>query len=305
MLFRTPARAALRWQQRRRGGVTVLKYHGFGDPQFMDPNLFVGAGRFRKPVAYLAAHYRPVPVDEACAHLATGKTLPPGGVALTTDDGFRNVYELAAPVLRDHGWPATVFVSTGPLDTRTSLWPTTVHYWFATTPAEALCVSLPTGGAEGAVDGSKEYVFRLDTPSQRTKARRVVLAAIQGLEPRLREAALARLAGALGVPPGADPFPPMPMLSWDETRWLARHGVAIGGHTVSHPSLATLSPGEARAEIAGCRKRLGDELGTPVTTFAYPFGMARDWNEAVRYGLIDKVLEKRGELPAQGSAKPA
>jgi ATP-dependent Clp protease, protease subunit len=31
-----------------------------------------------------------------------------------------------------------------------------------------------------------------------------------------------------------------------------------------------------------------------------------DWNEAVRYGLIDKVLEKRGELPGAASpAKPA
>jgi ATP-dependent Clp protease, protease subunit len=30
-----------------------------------------------------------------------------------------------------------------------------------------------------------------------------------------------------------------------------------------------------------------------------------DWNEAVRYGLIDKVLEKRGELPVPSPAKPA
>jgi ATP-dependent Clp protease protease subunit len=30
-----------------------------------------------------------------------------------------------------------------------------------------------------------------------------------------------------------------------------------------------------------------------------------DWNEAVRYGLIDKVLDKRGELPIPSPAKPA
>jgi ATP-dependent Clp protease, protease subunit len=30
-----------------------------------------------------------------------------------------------------------------------------------------------------------------------------------------------------------------------------------------------------------------------------------DWNEAVRYGLIDKVLEQRGELPAPTPGKPA
>ena len=30
-----------------------------------------------------------------------------------------------------------------------------------------------------------------------------------------------------------------------------------------------------------------------------------DWNEAVRYGLIDRVLEKRGELPVPAPPKPA
>ena len=30
-----------------------------------------------------------------------------------------------------------------------------------------------------------------------------------------------------------------------------------------------------------------------------------DWNEAVRYGLVDRVLEKRGEVPASGPVRPA
>jgi peptidoglycan/xylan/chitin deacetylase (PgdA/CDA1 family) len=37
----------------------------------------------------------------------------PGAVALTFDDGFQNFYEHAYPVLRDCGFPATVFVVTG------------------------------------------------------------------------------------------------------------------------------------------------------------------------------------------------
>jgi peptidoglycan/xylan/chitin deacetylase (PgdA/CDA1 family) len=281
-LFRTPLLAALRWRQRRRGGVTVLMYHGFGDPQFMDPNFFIGTANFRNQVRYMAAHYRPLPLEEVLARMAAGRPLPPGGVAVTIDDGFRNVYEHAAPILRAAMCPATVFVSTGPLDTRTSLWPVKIHHWFATAPAQELRVSLPAGGAEGAAGGSKEHVFRLDTAPQRTKARRAVLGAIQGLDPRRRQAALAAVAAALGVPPEADPFEALPMLSWDETRALARDGLGIGGHTVSHPSLTALGSAEARAEVVECRKRLEDEIGEPVKTFAYPFGMERDWNATVR-----------------------
>jgi peptidoglycan/xylan/chitin deacetylase (PgdA/CDA1 family) len=292
-LFRTPVLAAMRRRQRRRGGTTVLMYHGFGDPRFMDRNLFVGAARFKDQVGYLAGHYQLVPLEEVVARLAAGRALPPGGVAVTIDDGYRNVYELAAPVLRAAGCPATVFVSTGPLETGRSLWPATVHYWFSIAPAGEVRVSLPSAGAGGAAEGPREHLFQLDTPSQRTKARRVALRAIQGLAPPFRVEALARLAGALGVSPAADPFSLMPMLSWDETRALVRDGLSVGGHTVSHPSLTTLGPAEARAEVVECRKRLEDELGRPVTTFAYPFGMERDWN-----GLVREVVREAGYVGA-------
>ncbi len=108
------------------------------------------------------------------------------------------------------------------------------------------------------------------------------MSVLQGLEPRRQGAALAAVAEALGVSPEADPFALMPMLSWEETRALARDGLSIGGHTVSHPSLTTLSPAGARAEVVECRKRLEDELRRPVTTFAYPYGKERDWNGPVR-----------------------
>lgn len=60
----------------------------------------------------------------------------------------------------------------------------------------------------------------------------------------------------------------------DEVRELHRSGVEIGGHTVSHPDLTSLTFEEARDEIrAGC-EQLAEITGAPVDTFAYPFGFA-------------------------------
>jgi peptidoglycan/xylan/chitin deacetylase (PgdA/CDA1 family) len=47
----------------------------------------------------------------------------PGGVALTFDDGFRNFYQHAFPVLRKHKFPATVFVVSDYCGGRNN-WPT-------------------------------------------------------------------------------------------------------------------------------------------------------------------------------------
>jgi peptidoglycan/xylan/chitin deacetylase (PgdA/CDA1 family) len=48
--------------------------------------------------------------------------------------------------------------------------------------------------------------------------------------------------------------------------------IEIGGHTMTHPTLALAPVDEQRREIAGCRLALEDVLGKPVAAFAYPYG---------------------------------
>ncbi|MGB5340370.1 MAG: polysaccharide deacetylase family protein, partial [Gammaproteobacteria bacterium] len=59
----------------------------------------------------LAAHGRQAcSLEDFFLWLAGDKELPEGSFLLTFDDGFRGVYEHAAPVLQHLGWPATVFL---------------------------------------------------------------------------------------------------------------------------------------------------------------------------------------------------
>jgi peptidoglycan/xylan/chitin deacetylase (PgdA/CDA1 family) len=67
------------------------------------------------------------------------------------------------------------------------------------------------------------------------------------------------------------------LLSWDEALALRRAGLALGGHSRTHPILRDLPPHELDAEVAGSQADLADALGEVVTAFAYPFGR---WNEA-------------------------
>jgi peptidoglycan/xylan/chitin deacetylase (PgdA/CDA1 family) len=64
------------------------------------------------------------------------------------------------------------------------------------------------------------------------------------------------------------------ILTADELRELHANGVEIGGHTVTHPDLTTLSRDGARAELERGREELEAILGSPVTVAAYPFGLA-------------------------------
>jgi peptidoglycan/xylan/chitin deacetylase (PgdA/CDA1 family)/GT2 family glycosyltransferase len=62
------------------------------------------------------------------------------------------------------------------------------------------------------------------------------------------------------------------MLDWGQLGEVAAAGVEIGAHSHTHRQLDTLSRREAEWEVVHSGRRLRDELGQPVDTFAYPFG---------------------------------
>jgi peptidoglycan/xylan/chitin deacetylase (PgdA/CDA1 family)/2-polyprenyl-3-methyl-5-hydroxy-6-metoxy-1,4-benzoquinol methylase len=80
-----------------------------------------------------------------------------------------------------------------------------------------------------------------------------------------------RAINAATMPVSADD--PHAPLSVPELKQLARHPlITIGGHTMTHPLLASLPRERQLEEIRGCRLRLNEWLGTPVRWFAYPDG---------------------------------
>jgi peptidoglycan/xylan/chitin deacetylase (PgdA/CDA1 family) len=61
-------------------------------------------------------------------------------------------------------------------------------------------------------------------------------------------------------------------MAWDELRTIAREGVEIGSHTVSHPHLPTLSDVDLARELRASRERIEEKLELPCRFLAYPYG---------------------------------
>ena len=62
------------------------------------------------------------------------------------------------------------------------------------------------------------------------------------------------------------------------TQLLEMHdgGLTIGAHSRTHPDLRACGPGQLESEVRGSKEDLEDLLGKPVTSFAYPTGLADD-----------------------------
>jgi peptidoglycan/xylan/chitin deacetylase (PgdA/CDA1 family) len=95
----------------------ILQYHHFGDDT--PPSTSVTLAQFDRHLEHLAENdYRVWPLTRVVQQLRAGAELPEKVVAISVDDAYLSVYREAFPRLRARGWPFTVFVSPGPVDSR-------------------------------------------------------------------------------------------------------------------------------------------------------------------------------------------
>ena len=93
----------------------VLMYHRFGEDRY--PSTSIRIEQFEAQLEYLqVSGYTIVPLADIAAAINDGAPLPDRAVAITIDDAYRSVYDIAFPLFRAFGFPFTVFVATNAVD---------------------------------------------------------------------------------------------------------------------------------------------------------------------------------------------
>jgi peptidoglycan/xylan/chitin deacetylase (PgdA/CDA1 family) len=142
LVFQTAEVAGLfrlaRWSTRKQ--LLILCYHGFelADESEFRPMLFMRSEMFARRLETIRKRGHAVlPLDEAIRRLRDG-TLPRNAVCLTIDDGFYSVLACAAPLLRQHGFPATLYVTSYYAEKRVPVFRLAVQYMFWKTAVATL-----------------------------------------------------------------------------------------------------------------------------------------------------------------------
>src|SRR5579875_2025990 len=98
-----------------RPGLFVFTYHRIAEPgadPFYDPVISATPESFRGQADGLARRMRVLTLAEAMEQIASGPPWRESAALITFDDGYRDNFEVAAPILRDCGLPATFFLPT-------------------------------------------------------------------------------------------------------------------------------------------------------------------------------------------------
>lgn len=106
---------ALSWRYRTK--MISVAFHRINDA-IPEDGLTHDSAKFEAYCEFFRTHFRVVPLSEQVAGCSAGKDMG-GTLSITFDDGYRDNYEVAAPILRKLNLPATFFVTTGFIGTQT------------------------------------------------------------------------------------------------------------------------------------------------------------------------------------------
>ena len=248
-------------------GVLILNYHRIGDGANtpFDRNIWSASVEdFRDQLDIVQRHCEVIGLED----LEQALTTPRGRlVMITFDDGYRDNYTEAFTALRERGMPATFFLTTGFLDQPQVPWWDEVSWMVRTTrqtslpPCEWFSEALPTDPEHA--DDTIPKLLRLYKKLSGAQTPRY----------------LSELAEMLQTGRCSHEIAAKKWMTWDMVREMRSQGMTIGGHSVTHPVLSTITEQQQDYEIGECRRRLIEELGEPIEAFSYPVGGNQSFNQ--------------------------
>ena len=222
-----------------------------------EPDLLLGSGgvgSFEAGLNYLVRNFNILPLSEAANRLHSS-TLPSRAASITFDDGYADNVEIALPILQKYGVVATFFIASGFLDGG-RMWNDTVIESVRLAKGDMLNLSTIGLG-----------VRTITSLEQRRETLSLLIGKLKYLSHETRTSQVEKLSSIISAE-----LPDNLMMTSAQVRQLHDAGMEIGGHTVTHPILASIDDATARKEIVEGKARLETITGTPVRLFAYPNG---------------------------------
>ena len=253
-------------RKRTEPSARILYYHRVNDES--DPFLpAISTGLFEQEMRFVAEHYKVVSLSGLLDHLEQGSQETV--VAITFDDGYQDNYHNAFPILQRYGLPATIFLTTGSLDSREPLWFEQLANSIRRTDREYLDLE---------IDLPRR--FWMGTETERLDSNAGIYSLLRCLPDAERHQWMSQVLHQLGRVKVGESI--NQMLTWEQARVMNAQGIDFGGHTVTHPFISRLAREKVIWEVSECKRRIEEELQNPVDYFAYPSGRDEDfgsWNK--------------------------
>jgi peptidoglycan/xylan/chitin deacetylase (PgdA/CDA1 family) len=235
------------------------------------PALVVDRDTFARQMQALKRWFRVLSEEEFAEQLARRAPFPRASCVITFDDGWRDNFTNALPILDAHQLPALIFLPVNYIGRQRIFWQEGLTHLLLRVTAEvradpsrrhALQALLASAGIAHVTD-----ITGVDPRPQIL----AVVASLKALTRTEMGALIDALARELGV--SMDDFAQIDgFIDWAQVAEMTRKRIAFGGHGAEHLLLTHVSPEEVVCEMRTARQVLEERLGQRLRSFSYPNG---------------------------------
>jgi peptidoglycan/xylan/chitin deacetylase (PgdA/CDA1 family) len=262
-----------------RNRALILLYHRIADFQPDAQLLCVSPRNFEDHLKTICELYHPIHLEDLTQYIKSN-TLPTGSVIITFDDGYIDNLTNAAPLLEQYGVPATIFVTSGFVDKHVEMVSDVLERIFLAQKKLPRHLELTLEGKtyNWALGEDDQQVMtwnvtQKNDPNSRYRCYRDLHKLLRPMSSNQREQIQKQLFDWAGLEECGRPD--HRIMNSEEIRIMNKSElIEIGSHGISHTMLAKQVPDVQRQEIFGSKERLETILGSPVTSFSYPYGGA-------------------------------
>jgi len=281
----------------RRDEAIVLTYHRVIDKwdrtlDYSQPGMVVTSDTFDHQLAFLKKHFDIVPLSSLVNsqsqirnpqspfvplssliskfEFRNSKSPARPLCAVTFDDGWRDNYEIAFPILRKHSVPATLFLTTDFIGTNRSFWHTELMYLLL--HGELVQLRRSRRDFDAFPASLRPHLIRLARLTQAPSAHDVD-PLIEAVKDTCDENSINELMRDLAaVLRRRRPFltDRRFFLDWDQVREMASADIEIGSHGCTHRPLSRLSEEQAMKELLWSKHEIENQINCGVNQFAFP-----------------------------------
>jgi len=276
LMFYTGLIYLIRKISAQKHGLTILAYHRVGSGDYFGPSgMSETVESFEGQMRYLKNNYNPISLEQAIDLMKIKNKLPDNSVAITFDDGYKDNYTNAYPILKKYNIPATIFLTVGAIEENGAIWFDIIANAFRETKQKF-------------IDLSKFHLnkYSLLSVGNKLVATNETISYAKNLKKDERDSFVDYVLHELRVA-ASDIAGKEELLSWDEIKQMSEEGITFGNHGMSHTILTNIQEDKLIDEIVISKNIVKDRSGILTKLFAYPNGKTEDYNQN-----IGQILEK-------------
>ena len=256
-----------RYLNRRK--IAILMYHGVADKPIVNWTQ-VPAREFRSQMKYIRRRCNPIALEKAVKISGKNSNGHNYSTVVTFDDGFKNNYSCAYPIMKTYNIPSTIFLTTSFVDKDPRyggiLWTDYISSILQSTGKDHLDL---TDCGLGWID--------LSDSLKRYNAKGRICFELKKLDYEEKNRIIEEIGRRLESGVSEYDYSVFQSLDWDDVDRLSRDELMeFGAHTVNHEILPELPDDVKDREILDSKKIIENRIGKPIAAFAYPNGSFND-----------------------------